>query len=128
MDSETVCALSADPPIDGNTGTTLKANDAPLTATIVTATVVSVSADAQRSSQTLVVAPQSERISTSSVHCVVPLVAYDPPTVMPVMALSDGVSTADTIWSVNAIESTVSVIERPVITFDAAMIDAPNFS
>jgi hypothetical protein len=103
----------------------VKANDAPVAATIVPATVVFVSVEVHKDSQIDDVSPQSASISTSRFHWVVPLVAYAPPTVMPVMVLSVGTKLADTIWSVNAMVSTTSVTLRPVITFDAAMIFSP---
>jgi hypothetical protein len=122
IDKVTVCAPSAGPPILGNVGTQVNPKEAPVAATNVPLTVCFVSVDVYKDSQMEEVAPQSASTSTSNVHCVVPRVAYGPPTVIPVMALSAGVSTADTIWSVKTIESTVRVIERPVITVAAAII------
>ena len=91
-DSVMVCAASAEPPTDGNTGTTEPVNDAPVTASIVKVTFVPVSAAVHKPSQMELAAPQSAMISASSVHVGIPFAAYAPEKVTPVMGFSDGVS------------------------------------
>lgn len=121
-DTEMLCTESAAPPTDGNTGTTDPVNDAPVAASIVKVTFVPVSAAVQSDSQMLEAAPQSATNSTSRVHVGIPLAAYAPENVTPVMGFSDGVSIELVHWSVYATELIVRVMDFPVTTCAVAIL------
>jgi hypothetical protein len=97
-------------------------NDAPVAASIVKVTFVPVSAALQSDSQMLEAAPQSATISTSRVHVGIPLAAYAPENVTPVMGFSDGVSIELVHWSVYATELIVRVMDLPVTTCAVAIL------